>query len=121
MYDSGMSLEAIADLVGHAGTTITEKVYRHQLRPALVNAAVAMDRIFPARGTGQRARAGAQVVARNAKEAVTCQAASESQRQGWLGELYEKFMIDSRTCRRGTLPISVRGSSATAMMRRGAL
>jgi hypothetical protein len=34
------------DLCGHAGTTVTEKVYRHQLRPVLLTAAVAMDRIF---------------------------------------------------------------------------
>lgn len=35
LSDSGMSLGEIADLVGHAGTTVTEKVYRHQLRPIL--------------------------------------------------------------------------------------
>ncbi|GAA3252389.1 hypothetical protein GCM10010532_100110 [Dactylosporangium siamense] len=46
LSDSGMSLGEIADLVGHAGTTVTEKVYRHQLRPILLNGAVAMDRIF---------------------------------------------------------------------------
>lgn len=43
----GVSLEDIADLVGHAGTTVTETVYRHQLRPVLLTGAVAMDRIFP--------------------------------------------------------------------------
>jgi hypothetical protein len=37
---------AIADLCGHAGTTVTEKISRHQLRPVLLNGAVAMDRIF---------------------------------------------------------------------------
>jgi integrase len=31
LSDSGMSLEKIADLVGHSGTSVTEKVYRHQL------------------------------------------------------------------------------------------
>ena len=41
-----MSLEEIADLCGHSGTSITESVYRHQLRPVLLNGAVAMDRIF---------------------------------------------------------------------------
>ena len=41
-----MSLEDIADLCGHSGTSITESVYRHQLRPVLLNGAVAMDRIF---------------------------------------------------------------------------
>ncbi|MGW3613761.1 site-specific integrase [Micromonospora sp. NPDC005163] len=48
LSDSGMSLEQIADLCGHSGTTVTESVYRHQLRPVLLNGAVAMDRIFDA-------------------------------------------------------------------------
>lgn len=48
LSDSGVSIEAIADLCGHAGTTVTEKVYRHQLRPVLLNGAAAMDRIFNA-------------------------------------------------------------------------
>ncbi|MFC6015523.1 tyrosine recombinase XerC [Plantactinospora solaniradicis] len=46
LSSSGVSLEDIADLCGHSGTTVTEKVYRHQLRPVLLNGAVAMDRIF---------------------------------------------------------------------------
>jgi integrase len=33
LSDSGMSIEDIADLCGHSGTTVTESVYRHQLRP----------------------------------------------------------------------------------------
>ncbi|MFI1195320.1 tyrosine recombinase XerC [Micromonospora sp. NPDC020750] len=48
LSDSGMSLEQIADLCGHSGTTVTESVYRHQLRPVLLSGAVAMDRIFDA-------------------------------------------------------------------------
>jgi hypothetical protein len=36
----------MAELCGHAGTRFTEAVYRHQLRPVLLNGAVAMDRIF---------------------------------------------------------------------------
>jgi hypothetical protein len=44
---SGVSVEEIADLVGHAGTVVTGTVYRHQLRPLLLGGAVAMDRIFP--------------------------------------------------------------------------
>ena len=48
LSDNGMSLEEIADLCGHSGTSITESVYRHQLRPVLLSGAVAMDRIFPA-------------------------------------------------------------------------
>jgi integrase len=46
LSDSGMKLEQIADLVGHSGTSVTEKVYRHQLRPVLLDGAQAMDRIF---------------------------------------------------------------------------
>lgn len=46
MSDSGISLEKIADLVGHSGTSVTEKVYRHQLRPVLLDGAQAMDKIF---------------------------------------------------------------------------
>jgi integrase len=46
LSDSGVSLEDIADLCGHSGTTVTEKVYRHQLRPVLMAGAIAMDRIF---------------------------------------------------------------------------
>jgi integrase len=47
LSDDGVSIEDIADLVGHAGTSVTEKVYRHQLRPVLLTGAVAMDKIFP--------------------------------------------------------------------------
>jgi integrase len=45
---NGVTLEQIADLCGHAGTTVTEKVYRHELRPVLLDGAVVMDRIFKA-------------------------------------------------------------------------
>ena len=41
-----MSIEQIAGLCGHSGTTVTESVYRHQLRPVLLAGAVAMDKIF---------------------------------------------------------------------------
>jgi integrase len=50
----GVSLEDIADLCGHAGTSVTEKVYRHQLRPVLLKGAVAMDLIFPSAPTSTR-------------------------------------------------------------------
>jgi len=46
MSDSGVRIEDIAELCGHAGTRVTEDVYRHQLRPVILNGAVAMDRIF---------------------------------------------------------------------------
>lgn len=46
LSDNGVSVQDIADLCGHSGTTVTEKVYRHQLRPVLLVGAEAMDRIF---------------------------------------------------------------------------
>ncbi len=49
---NGVSLEQIADLCGHSGTIVTEKVYRHELRPVLLDGAVVMDRIFKARSEG---------------------------------------------------------------------
>ncbi|MEV0196105.1 tyrosine-type recombinase/integrase [Nonomuraea sp. NPDC050691] len=46
LSDSGMPIEAISRLVGHRNTSVTETVYRKQLRPALLEGAEAMDRIF---------------------------------------------------------------------------
>jgi integrase len=47
MSDSGVSIEEIARLVGHAGgSTVTERVYRHQLRPIILNMAEAVDKLF---------------------------------------------------------------------------
>lgn len=46
LSDSGVKIEDIADLCGHSGTTVTDRVYRHQLRPVLLTGAVAMDQIF---------------------------------------------------------------------------
>jgi integrase len=51
LSDGGVPIERISRLVGHTGTTVTEKVYRHQLRPVIQHGAVAMDRIFPVAGT----------------------------------------------------------------------
>lgn len=51
LSDGGVSIEQISRLVGHTGTTVTEKVYRHQLRPVIEHGAVAMDRIFPVTGS----------------------------------------------------------------------
>lgn len=48
LSDSGVRIENTAELCGHAGTRVTEAVYRHQLRPVLLNGATAMDRIFDA-------------------------------------------------------------------------
>jgi integrase len=50
LSSSGVSPEDIADLCGHSGTTVTERVYRHQLRPVLLSGATAMDAIFGSPG-----------------------------------------------------------------------
>ncbi|MEV7970355.1 tyrosine-type recombinase/integrase [Sphaerisporangium sp. NPDC088356] len=46
MSDSWVALEDISRLVGHKGTVVTEKVYRKQLRPVLLEGAETMDRLF---------------------------------------------------------------------------
>jgi integrase len=47
LSDSGVPIENIARLVGHAGgSEVTETVYRHQIRPVLLDGAEVMDRIF---------------------------------------------------------------------------
>ena len=42
-------LEDISDLVGHSSTSVTETVYRHEIRPALTKGATAMNRILKAK------------------------------------------------------------------------
>jgi integrase len=46
LSDHGVPVEEIARLVGHSDTSVTETVYRKQLRPVLLEAAEAIDRIF---------------------------------------------------------------------------
>ncbi|GAA4978092.1 site-specific integrase [Yinghuangia aomiensis] len=46
LSDSGMSVDEISKLVGHSNSTVTEEVYRHQIRPVIQTGAVAMDGIF---------------------------------------------------------------------------
>jgi site-specific recombinase XerD len=49
----GVPVENIARLIGHAGgSVVTEKVYRHQIKPVIQDGAVVMDRIFPGDGSG---------------------------------------------------------------------
>ena len=49
LSDTGVPIEQIARLVGHTGgTTVTETVYRKQLRPVIEDGAVAMNGMFPA-------------------------------------------------------------------------
>ena len=43
---SGVPIEDISDLVGHSGTSVTETVYRHEIRPALTKGATAMNKIL---------------------------------------------------------------------------
>jgi hypothetical protein len=45
LSDDGVPLEQISRLVGHSGTTVTELVYRKQIRPVDDDATV-MDRIL---------------------------------------------------------------------------
>jgi delta 1-pyrroline-5-carboxylate dehydrogenase len=47
LSDGGVPIEHISRLVGHSGTSVTELVYRKQIRPVLDNGATAMDRILP--------------------------------------------------------------------------
>jgi integrase len=47
LSDNGVLIEEIARPLGHeSGSMVTEKVYRHQLRPVAESGAVAMDSIF---------------------------------------------------------------------------
>ena len=46
LSDAGLPVDEIAQLVGHRGTTVTELVYRHQLRPVIQTGATVMDRLF---------------------------------------------------------------------------
>jgi integrase len=45
LSDAKVPIEDIARLCGHSGTAVTERVYRHQIRPVIVEAATAMDDI----------------------------------------------------------------------------
>jgi integrase len=47
LSSKGVRIEDISCLFGHASTTVTEKVYRHDLRPVLTEGATKMDEIFP--------------------------------------------------------------------------
>lgn len=47
LSDSGVPIGQVSRPVGHAGTTVTEQVYRKQFRPVIQEGTIAMDRIFP--------------------------------------------------------------------------
>jgi integrase len=58
MSDHGVTLEQIADLVGHSGTKTTELIYRHQLQPVIRAGAGIMDTIFTGKPGDDQAEAG---------------------------------------------------------------
>ena len=43
LSDAGVPLEEISRLVGHSGTSVTDLVYRHQIRPVIQTGATVMD------------------------------------------------------------------------------
>jgi integrase len=43
---AGVPIEDVSRLVGHSSTSVTELVYRHQIRPVLQSGAKIMDRLF---------------------------------------------------------------------------
>ena len=47
LSSTGLAIEDISHLVGHANTRVTESVYRKELRPVLSRGAGAMDALFP--------------------------------------------------------------------------
>ena len=52
LSDAGVPAEEISRLVGHSGTSVTELVYRHQIRPVIQTGATTMDRLFTCDSTG---------------------------------------------------------------------
>jgi integrase len=46
LSDAGIPVEEISQLVGHRGTTVTELIYRHQLRPVTQTGATVMEQLF---------------------------------------------------------------------------
>lgn len=60
LSDAGVPLEEISRLVGHSGTSVTELVYRHQIRPVVQTGATVMDALFVDKR--QKVRAGSYSV-----------------------------------------------------------
>jgi integrase len=46
LSDNGMAIEGISRLMGHSSSSVTETIYRHQIRPVITIGAEAMDKIF---------------------------------------------------------------------------
>jgi hypothetical protein len=55
-------LEDISDLVGHSSTSVTETVYRHEIRPALTDNATAVNRTLKANATELACRAPGKAI-----------------------------------------------------------
>ncbi|SPT60066.1 MULTISPECIES: hypothetical protein [Actinomadura] len=47
LSDAGVPIEDISRLAGHESTEVTETVYWHRIRPALLAGTEAMDNVFP--------------------------------------------------------------------------
>jgi len=71
LSDAGVPIEEIARLVGHSGTTVTELVYRHQLRPVIQTGATVMDRLFGSAAVQARSHAVTQSRSHAVGHAVT--------------------------------------------------
>ena len=52
LSDAGVPVEEISRLVGHSGTTVTELVYRHQLKHVIQTGATVMDQLFGRKSEG---------------------------------------------------------------------
>lgn len=54
MSEAGVPLEAIARVVGHSSTKVTELVYREQLRPVLTEGTAVMETLFELPASDQK-------------------------------------------------------------------
>lgn len=60
MSQHGVPIEEISRLMGHAGTAVTELVYRKELRPVLQDGARVMDDVFGASSSADETELGAE-------------------------------------------------------------
>ena len=60
LSSTGLAIEDISHLVGHANTRVIESVYRKELRPVLPRGAGAMDALFPRPVRKQLGKQGSQ-------------------------------------------------------------
>lgn len=56
--DAGVPLAEISRLVGHSGTTATELLYRHELKPVIQTGATVMDQLFNPNGVARSGEKG---------------------------------------------------------------